>query len=101
MRQSCIWDEEISTPKGLQRALENPILRRRYILDADVKVATLSSLVFNAHPKTGEVKEETDGKRRIDYILHNKDVDIVSIITLFVNQRNETYISFQSILTSI
>ncbi|XP_062592445.1 sphingomyelin phosphodiesterase 5-like [Saccostrea cucullata] len=76
MRQGCFWEEEISSPEGLKRALENPAMRRRYILDADVKVATLSNLVYNAHPKTGEVNEKCDGKRRIDYILYNKESDI-------------------------
>lgn len=78
MRQSCFWEDAISSPEKLKCALENPAMRRRYILDADVKVATLSSLVYNAHPKTGEIDMESDGKRRIDYVLFNKDVDIVS-----------------------
>lgn len=76
MRQSCFWEEDVSTPERFKLSLENPAKRRRYILDADVEVATLSNLVYNAHPKTGEVNEERDGKRRIDYVLYNKDVNV-------------------------
>lgn len=76
MRQSCFWEEDVSTPERFKLSLENPAKRRRYILDADIEVATLSNLVYNAHPKTGEVNEERDGKRRIDYVLYNKDVNV-------------------------
>lgn len=76
MRQSCLWEADVSTPEKFKVSLKNPAKRRRYILDADVEVATLSNLVYNAHPKTGKVNEERDGKRRIDYVLYNKDVNV-------------------------
>lgn len=82
MRQSCLWEADVSTPEKFKVSLKNPAKRRRYILDADVEVATLSNLVYNAHPKTGKVNEERDGKRRIDYVLYNKDVNVVSTVKL-------------------
>lgn len=82
MRQSCLWEADVSTPEKFKVSLKNPAKRRRYILDADVEVATLSNLVYNAHPKTGKVNEERDGKRRIDYVLYNKDVKVVSTVNL-------------------
>lgn len=60
--------------------LKNFVKRRRYIFDVDVEVVIFFNFVYNVYFKIGKVNEERDGKRRIDYVLYNKDVNVVSIV---------------------
>jgi hypothetical protein len=72
-----------TSPDSLRAALSDQVLRHRYLTDADIQEQSMSSLVH--------VKLRTDvqgnivpfpeaGRRRIDYILHKKEIPLVSIL---------------------
>lgn len=80
MRNPFLYDDAISTPEGLKTVLEDPYLRQRYIIDADVKTATMDSL-YNAEVKVDKhgntVLSPVGGRRRIDFVLYRKDCPLV------------------------
>lgn len=81
MRQMCMWEDQVSTPAGLKDALEDPILRHRYLIDANIKEGTMNEIVTAKPLQEEEVKmnlKELAGRRRIDYILYRKDKSLVS-----------------------
>ncbi|TRY67707.1 hypothetical protein TCAL_02291 [Tigriopus californicus] len=72
-RQLRIHDEEVSTPEDFRSILVDDVLRRYYILDADVEVQTTELMVCDPRPDSeGQIKAEVfGGKRRIDRILYD------------------------------
>ena len=72
MRPCTLHDDVISTPEGLKNILQDPRLRHKYMIDADLKSHTVVEL-----SKKGGDLDETDlsflvekaGKRRIDFLL--------------------------------
>lgn len=86
-------EESARTPESLKAALNDPVLRHRYLVDADVVEQSRKSLVdVRLHTdEHGNVQSfPAGGKRRIDYILHKKEAPIVSIfksISCILNKR--------------
>ena len=83
MRHTSLWEPEISTPGGLKQALEDPILRHRYIVDGNVKHGTLKEICGTKPVDEDTVRSklmDVAGRRRIDYVLHRKETNMVSWI---------------------
>lgn len=79
MRQMCLWEKQISTPEGLKEALEDPILRHRYVVDGNIKDGTMREICKTKPLEDEDVKTKlmgVSGKRRIDYILYRKDTPL-------------------------
>lgn len=99
-RQMCLWEEQVSTPEGLKQALLDPILRHRYIIDANIKEGTMNELC-NTKPLCEESVRanilDVAGRRRIDYVLYRKDnpvnVQNYSFITRLATQTDHIPIS--------
>lgn len=78
-RQYYMMEPQVSFPEGLKKALDDPILRQRYVIDADVTAHTKEILVdgqpkFDAHGNLSE--NPLGGKRRIDHIVFHKDYPV-------------------------
>ncbi|KAK3584564.1 hypothetical protein CHS0354_030571 [Potamilus streckersoni] len=75
MRPFYVKNEEVMTPEGLQRVLNDPCLRENYVINADIQFCSLS--IMYSHPKRDErgniVQTPAGGKRRIDLILCRND----------------------------
>ena len=80
MRQMCLWEKQVSTPEGLKEALLDPVLRHRYMIDANIKKGTMDELC-NTKPLCEESVRanilDVAGRRRIDYVLYRKDNPVV------------------------
>ncbi|XP_048253367.1 sphingomyelin phosphodiesterase 5-like isoform X2 [Haliotis rufescens] len=80
-RQNLLWDQEVSTPEGLCSVLKDPLQRQRYMVDADLQTSTLDSIV-NASCKVDQhgnvIPSPRGGKRRVDYVIHRKNVSRAS-----------------------
>ncbi|XP_052816477.1 sphingomyelin phosphodiesterase 5-like isoform X1 [Mya arenaria] len=79
MRNPKLHDEAVSTPEQLKAVLEDPYLRQHYIIDADLKEATMDS-IYNAEIKVDKagniVLSPVGGRRRIDVILYKRDCPV-------------------------
>ncbi|GFO06111.1 sphingomyelin phosphodiesterase 3 [Plakobranchus ocellatus] len=75
LRQDRMMDADVSTPQLLKTALDDPVLRQCYLLDADIEEHTHEALVY-CHIKMddqGNVRQVPEGgRRRIDHILFDK-----------------------------
>ena len=60
-------------------ALEDPVLRRQYVLDADIeKIDIAVSLSMPSCDSDGNIRPTSKGgRRRIDYIMYSADVSVV------------------------
>ena len=80
VRQMCLWEKQVSTPEGLKEALLDPVLRHRYMIDANIKEGTMDELC-NTKPLCEESVRanilDVAGRRRIDYVLYRKDNPVV------------------------
>lgn len=76
-------DPSVKSPESLKSSLNDPVLRHRYLLDADINEQSMDTLV--------KVRLKTDamgnlltfpsaGKRRIDYVLYRRDTPVVCIL---------------------
>ncbi|KAJ8302707.1 hypothetical protein KUTeg_019103, partial [Tegillarca granosa] len=78
-RPMFLGEDQISTPERLRDALLDPLLRSRYMVDADIKVAT-KEVIDKTAPKVDEhgnqVVSSLTGRRRIDYVLYRKDSNV-------------------------
>ncbi|ESO82765.1 hypothetical protein LOTGIDRAFT_229790 [Lottia gigantea] len=74
MRQLNMYNEEVLTPEGLKLCLDTPIKRQEYLTDGDIIEANLDTIVYTPHKTT---LSNVGGKRRIDYIIHNKQCPVV------------------------
>ncbi|KAK6186481.1 hypothetical protein SNE40_008511 [Patella caerulea] len=83
MRQHYLYEDEVSTPEGLKKCLESPLLRQQFIVDADIEEASLDTIVY-ALPKT-EISP-CGGKRRIDLILYHVDYPVIPTRYNFVTR---------------
>lgn len=85
MRNSNLYEDAISTPEGLKSALEDPYLRQHYIIDADLKSATMES-IYNPEVKVDKhgnlILSPVGGRRRIDFVLYHKDCPLVSLLSV-------------------
>ena len=74
-------ESSATDPETLKASLLDPLLRHRYMNDADVMEQSMASLVSDKlrMDELGNLQEFPEGgKRRIDYILHRKDTPVVS-----------------------
>ena len=81
LRNNFLHDRAISTPKGLKATLEDPYTRQHYVIDADLKSATMDS-IYNAEVKLDRagnvILSPVGGRRRIDFVLYHKDCSQVT-----------------------
>eukprot|EP00095_Tigriopus_kingsejongensis_P001554 maker-scaffold137_size321222-snap-gene-0.11 protein:Tk01554 transcript:maker-scaffold137_size321222-snap-gene-0.11-mRNA-1 annotation:"hypothetical protein DAPPUDRAFT_322081" len=72
-RQLKIHDQEVATSEKVKSVFVDDVLRRYYVLDADVEEQTLELMVCDPKPDSqGQIKAEPfGGKRRIDKILYD------------------------------
>ena len=80
MRQDRMMDGAVSTPELLKQVAENEALRQCYLLDADITEQTKENLVYSQVKidDQGNVKIVPEGgRRRIDYILFDKEFPLV------------------------
>ena len=84
MRHRPFHDELVSTPEGLKQALEDPLLRQHYILDADIQTANLDMATdMPRRDKHGNpILNPVGGKRRIDLLLYRHGDGVVSFLRL-------------------
>lgn len=74
-------DSPVTTPEGLKKVLEDPVLRQCHVVDADIIEHSKEVIVSGSVKKDehGNVKLFPEGgRRRIDYILYNKTYPVVS-----------------------
>ena len=74
-------DGAVSSPRLLQQALQDKVLRQCYLLDADVTEHTKETLVYSPVKldDQGNIRAVPHGgRRRIDYILFDKEFPVVN-----------------------
>ncbi|XP_046373908.2 sphingomyelin phosphodiesterase 5-like [Haliotis rufescens] len=81
LQHNRLWDQEVSTPEGLCSVLKDPLQRQRYMVDADLQTSTPDSTdnaacKFDHHGNV--IPSPLGGKRRVDYIIHRKNVSRAS-----------------------
>ncbi|RUS76581.1 hypothetical protein EGW08_015659 [Elysia chlorotica] len=79
MRQDRMMDRAVSTPEFLKQAVEDATLRQCYLIDADITEHSKESLVYAPVKMDGHVKVRAvpeGGRRRIDYILYDKQYPV-------------------------
>lgn len=81
LRQSLLYDSNVSSPAAMKRVIEDPLLMQTYLLDGDLTYASLAMATSLAkRDANGDIiPSPVGGKRRIDYVLFNQtDSHIVS-----------------------
>ncbi|XP_005099803.1 sphingomyelin phosphodiesterase 5 [Aplysia californica] len=79
MRQRYMLEPAVSTPEGLKAALDDPVLRQRYVVDGDIELQSKEVLAAGL-PKVDAqgnlICRQEGGRRRIDYITLHKDYPV-------------------------